>query len=246
MLNVLFPMSGKSKFFNSTEYPYPKPLIEIFGKSMIEIVINNYKQIKDDLRFTFIVNEDDCKKFHLDNTLELLTEGKSHIIRLKKNTKGAACSALMAIEQINNNTPLIIANSDQIIEDDLNKVIEFFSKQKADAGVICFESIHPRWSYVKTTDGRIVETAEKNPISKNAIAGFYFYKHGSDFVRSAMKSIVKDAHIEGQFFIAPTMNELVLENKKLIVYQLDNDQFHTLYTPQKIKEYEAKKSTAAS
>lgn len=239
-MNILFPMSGKSKFFNTVEYPYPLPLIEIFDKSIIELVIENFRKIAGDLFFVFIVSDEDCKKYHLDNVLKLLTKEKCHIVRLKKNTKGAACSVLMAIEQINNDEPLIIANSDQIIDVDLNKVIRYFNDKEADAGVISFESIHPRWSYVKIVNDRIVETAEKKPISKDAIAGFYYYRRGKDYVRSAMNSIRKDNNIEGQFYIAPTMNELVLENKKLLAYKIENDRFYTFYTPQKIKEYEGK------
>lgn len=172
MINVLFPMSGATKFFDSAEYPYPKPLIEIFDKSIIEMVIEDFKKIKEDLFFIFIVNDEDCRKFHLDNVLKLLTDDRCHIIRLKKNTQGAACSALMAIEQINNNSPLIIANSDQIIGDDLNKIVQFFNDNKADAGALCFESIHPRWSYARIIDGKIMETAEKDPSVKMRLQVF--------------------------------------------------------------------------
>ena len=103
--------------------------------------------------------------------------------------------------------------------------------------------MHPRWSYVRTDqDGYIVEAAEKRPISKKAIAGFYYFKQGKDFIKAAMQSIRKDNNVNGLYYIAPALGELVLEDKKLGVYQVDIEKYHTFYTPRKIKEYEQRNS----
>lgn len=241
MINILLPMGGKSQFFDSPEYPFPFPLIEIFDRSIIEMVIENLNGIKEEKHFIFVVNESDCIKYHIDNVLNLLTTNQCDIIRLTGETKGATCSALFAIELIDNDIPLIIANSDQVIDEDIGKIIKYFKENNADAGVICFESVHPRWSYVRTdAEGKITETAEKRPLSKNAIAGFYYFKHGENFVHAAMQSIKKDCHVNGKYYIAPTLNELILENKRLLIYKLDNSKYHTFYSPQKIKDYEQK------
>ncbi len=242
MINILLPMVGKSSFFDSPQYYFPKPLIEINGKTMIQMVIENLNMIDDDKQYIFVVNQMDCAKHHLDDVLRLLTENKSQIVRLDKETKGAACSVLMAVDYINNDTPLIIANSDQLIEEDLNNVMAQFREQKADAGVICFENVHPRWSYVRLDENdKVIETAEKRPLSKNAIAGFYYFKHGKDFVRAAMKTILKDARVNGLFYTAPILNELVLEDMNIRHFKIDNAKYHTFYSPQKIHEYEQKK-----
>lgn len=243
MINILLPIAGKSMFFESQEYPFPKPLIEIFGTSMIQMVVENLATIAGNTQFVFVVNSADCRKYHIDDVLDLLTDNSCITVKLGGETKGAACSALMAIDHIDNDTPLIIANSDQIIEEDLNAIIGHFNDKGADAGVACFETIHPRWSYARIDDaGNVVETSEKRPISKNAIAGFYYFRHGSDFVRAAKKSIEKDNSIDGIFFIAPTLNELILEGKKLRTFRIANDKYHTFYSPQKIKEFEKKKA----
>lgn len=237
MINILIPLAGKNKFFNEVDYPYPKPLIEINDKTMIEHVIENFNSIKKEKQFIFIVNNEDCKKYHLDNVLNLLTNNSCKIIKIDSETKGAACSAMMAIEYISNDTPLIIANADQLFDDNLEDIISSF--KDVDGGVISFDSIHPRWSYARVgTDNYIVETAEKRPLSKDAIAGFFYFKNGSDFIISAMNMIKKDANVNGLYFISPTINEMVLQNKKLIIRKIDNCKYHTFYTPQKIQEYE--------
>ena len=237
MINVLMPMASKNQFFPENEYPYPRFLIEFNGKTMIEHVINNLSSIAEDVQFIFIVNEEDCKKYHLDNILGLLTENKSKIIKINSETKGAACSALLAIEHIDNDTPLVISNADQVFDSSLSDAVNALKKN--DGGAICFESVHPRWSYVRTDEGgNITETAEKRPISKKAIAGFYYFSHGKDFVQSAMQMIKKDASVNGLFFIAPVLNEMVLDGKKMDVFTIDNESYHTFYKPAKIQEYE--------
>lgn len=237
MINILIPLAGKNQFFPEAEYPFPKPLIEFNGKTMIEHIIENFATIQKEKQFIFIVNSEDCKKYHLDNVLNLLTNYTCKIIKLDNETKGAACSAMMAVEYIENNNPLIISNADQLFDINLQDVISTF--KDSDAGVITFESIHPRWSYVRLSKENIVtETAEKRPISKNAITGFYYFKTGKDFMSSSSKMIKKDASINGLYYVSPSLNEMVLENKLITTYSIENSKYHTFYTPQKIKEYE--------
>ncbi len=237
MINILIPLAGKNQYFSETDYPFPKPLIELNGKTMIEHIIDNFSSIQKEKQFIFIVNSEDCKKYHLDNVLNILTNHTCKIIKLENETKGAACSAMMAVEYIDNDTPLILSNADQLFDMCLDEVIKSFGN--SDAGVITFESIHPRWSYVRLDkQNKVTETSEKRPISKSAIAGFYYFKNGSDFISSSSKMIKKDASINGLYYIAPTLNEMVLENKTISIFQIENSIYHTFYTPQKIKEYE--------
>ncbi|MDD2273732.1 MAG: glycosyltransferase family 2 protein [Desulfuromonadaceae bacterium] len=239
MLNILIPLGGQSSFFNVDEYPYPKPLIEINGRLMIELLIESFASLKELHRFIFIVQQADCQKYHLDETLKLLTEGTCEIVMLGGETKGAACSALMAIDHIDNCDKLIISNGDQLLKVDMDDMLACFSGLHSDGGVVCFKSVHPKWSYVRLdVSNNIIEAAEKRPISNNAIAGVYYFKHGADFVKSAMRSIEKDANVDGFYFISPTLNEMVLENKQLDIFRVENDRYHSFYSPQKIKEYE--------
>ncbi|ADD69440.1 putative nucleotidyltransferase [Denitrovibrio acetiphilus DSM 12809] len=239
MLNIMIPMAGENKFFPEGEFVYPKPLIEINGEMMIQHVIENLQKIDDDVVFTFVVNNSDCAKFHLDNTLNLLTDGKCNIVKVTGETKGAICSCLLGIDNIDNNDQLIIANMDQVINADLRDCVKKLSQ--FDAGVIAFESTHPRWSYVRQDENNmVVETAEKRPISKSAIAGFYYFKHGKDFVKAAMRTIEKDASLNGMFYTSATLNELVLDNKNIGLVHIENKDYVTFYTPRKVKEYESR------
>lgn len=241
MINILIPLAGKDQFFPENEYHFPKSLTEFLGKTMIEHLIGNLSSINLERRYIFIINADDAKKYHLDSVLNIVTNNNCQIIKLDTSTKGAACSAMMAVDYIDNDMPLIISNPDQLFDVEFNEFLDAFKNY--DAGVVTFESVHPRWSYVRVDeDNNVVETAEKRPISKHAIAGLYYYKNGKDFMKAAGKMIYKDANVNGSYYISPTMNELTLDGKKVTHYQVRNEDYHTFYTPQKIKEYERLKS----
>ena len=239
-MNLVIPIASSSKFFSLEEYGYPKPLIEIMGIPMIEHVIKNITYDYSFKKIIFIVRQDECDRFHLDNTLNLLSPIKPEIIRLRADTQGALCSVLLAIEHINQDEPLLISNADQIFEQGIADHLRRFGTSDLDAACLTFSSVHPRWSYVRMNeDGLVIETAEKRPISKHAIAGLYWYKNGSDFVQSGMASIRHGSSVEGKYFLSPVFNEYVLLGKKVGCHTVPNEQYHTFYSPQKIEEYES-------
>nr|WP_202922079.1 glycosyltransferase family 2 protein [Campylobacter sp. MIT 19-121] len=232
----MVPIAGKSYFFDDEKDGFPKPFIEICGKTMLEHFIKNYENIENKC-FIFILKEEDVKRYHLDDAINVLTNNQSKIVILKKETSGMVCSALMTIDQIDLNEPLLIVNMDQIFEYDLS---EFISKLSLnDAGVLSFESVHPRWAYVKCNEANFVlEAFEKRPVSKNAIAGFYYFNKAKYFINSAFSMIKKDVNYDGKYFIAPVLNELILENKKVINISIDKNRYFTFYSHTKINEYE--------
>ena len=219
MINVLLPSMGSSTFYKDSFFP--KPLYEIAGKTMLELVINDYKNLNPK-QYIFVFSDEDCLKFHLDSSVKILTP-TSRVVKLRNQTAGALCTCLMAIDYINDDTSLIIANSDQIIDVDYRKVIKHFEMQGDDAGIITFPNIHPRWSYCRKAEGEVIEVAEKRPLSKDAIAGFYYYKKGSDFVETAKKALLKQNNLNGCYYISSSINEMILMGKKVGYYDIEKE-----------------------
>ena len=240
MFQILIPLAGGNAFFaDPAEYQFPKPLIEINGRPMIQLVFENLQRIeRKEIKYVFIVREEDCTRFHLDQTIAILSNNKASVVRLKEQTKGAVCSCLMAIDELDMESPLLITNGDQIVDIELQETINFFESRELDGGVITFESVHPKWSFARFEKDHVVETAEKRPISKNAIAGVYYYKKAGDFIAGAFEVIKKNINVNGLFFISSTINELILANKKVGYYSIPNEHYHSFYSPQKIKEFE--------
>lgn len=239
MLKILIPLGSSSNFFKTEEYIFPKPLIEINGKMMIEWVVENLNGISDEKIFIFVVRESDCKAYYLDDVLKLVTNNRCEIIKVESDTQGAACSCLMAAPYIDDESPLLICNGDQIIQENLDGIFSSLSKTGNDAGVLCFKTSHPRWAFVRLdAKKKVVEASEKRPISQHAVAGMYYFAQGRDFVKGAMQLIRKDARVNERFYVAPVLNELVLEGKQIVSYNIKSTNYHTFYSPQKIKDFE--------
>lgn len=236
MINVVIPLAA-NLYFESSEYVYPKPLIEVRGAPIIQLVLNSLRTLPQPARFIFIISKKDDIRFHLSDTFKILTNHQCEIVCLDGQSKGAACSVLMAVNHIQNSDPVVIANGDQIFSAPLAPIIEGFQARQLDAGVICFDSVHPRWSYVRLDDKeQVIEAAEKRPISRHAIAGFYYFQRGDEFVKYAMNQIEKGAEVNGQYYVAPILNEYILENKNVGIHQIDNNLCRSFYSIQKIEE----------
>lgn len=235
----MIPMAGFSAFYPESDRTFPKAFTEVLGRPMIQKVIENLSTIKQEKHFIFIVNEIDVKKYRIDNVLRMLTDNHCEIIVQMGATRGAVCSLLLAIQHINHENPILVSNADQIIDHDLNELLEILGSPEVDGGVVTFESVHPQWSYASIDKyGRVIETAEKKPISRNAIAGLYYFSQGKDFIESAKNSILKDRSHNGMYYTSTILNEMILKNKNIIASQIASDEYHSFYLPEKIKEYE--------
>lgn len=234
-MNILIPACGNDKQFQN-EY-WSKNVTEINGKTMMQYVIENFDSIPN-RRYVVLLNEAECVKFHTDNLVRLLTEGKCEVIRLQQQTKGALCTSLLAIDYINSEEELVISNNDQKYDCSMDELLEGFRVQDAEGGVITFECIHPRWSYVRMEGENVVEASEKRPISKHAVAGIYYFRHGFDFVEAAERAIYKNRDYEGKFYLSAAVNEMILMGKKVKNVQVDTKNYHSFYEPKQIEKYE--------
>lgn len=211
-LNILIPMAGSGSRFESAGYSFPKPLIEVNKKPMIQLVVEN---LNIDARFIYIVQKIHFEKYNLDYLLRLVTPN-CEIIQTDGLTEGAACTTLLAREFIDNDHSLLIANSDQYLEWNSGETLYSFMSKGVDGGIVTFRSMHPKWSFVRLNDqGIVVEVAEKKPISDMATAGIYFWKQGSDYVKYADMMIEKNIRTNGEFYVCPVFNQAI-EDKRVI------------------------------
>ena len=231
-MNVLIPMAGAGKRFFDAGYMFPKPLIEIDNKPMIQWVIES---LNLNANYIFIIQKEHQKKYNIKSVLRIL-KPNCKIIELDHITEGAACTTLLAKKFINNSDPLIIANSDQYIDWNSSKAIYDFSTKNLDGAILTFESIHPKWSYAKCDeDGFVTEVAEKKVISKNATVGVYYWKRGADYVRSAQEMIKKNVRVNNEFYVCPVYNEFISKKKKVKIH--DVDKMWGLGTPEDLNNF---------
>ena len=233
-MNVLIPMAGRGSRFASQGYTFPKPLIEVKGKPMIQVVVENLN-IK--ANYTFIVQKEHYEKYSLNYLLPLIAPD-CNIVQVDGITEGAACTTLLAKEFIDNDEPLIMANSDQFVEWDSNETLYAFQNDGIDGGIITFPATHPKWSYAKLgDDGYVSEVAEKKPISEHATVGIYYWKKGSDYVKYAEQMIDKDIRTNNEFYVCPVFNEAIQDGKKIRIKDIQKNGMWGIGTPEDLSYF---------
>jgi len=231
-MNVLIPMAGAGSRFQQAGYTFPKPLIDVEGKPMIQVVVDN---LNIDATFIYVVQKEHREKYNLDTLLNLITPN-CKIVEVDGITEGAACTTLLAKEFIDNDEQLVMANSDQFVEWDSNEFMYKMIEQKVDGGILTFTATHPKWSFAKVDEyGYVTEVAEKNPISDIATVGVYYWAKGSDYVKYAEQMISKDIRTNGEFYTCPTFNEAIGDGKKIKTFNIEK--MWGLGTPEDLKYY---------
>lgn len=229
-INVVIPMAGNGSRFANVGYKDPKPLINIFDKPMISWVVHN---IGIDANYIFITKKEHYNQYNLESVLKCMVPNCT-IIQLDKTTEGAACTVLTATEFIDNDNPLLIANSDQWLDWDSEEFIFNFLLKEKDSVVKVSTFISDgskKWSYVNVNENNnVIDVKEKDPISCYGTTGIYMWKRGKDFVRCANKMIAKNKRTNNEFYVAPVINEIIEEGG--IVTKEECDHFWSLGVPE--------------
>jgi NDP-sugar pyrophosphorylase family protein len=237
MMNILILAAGNPEF-DTKDGNYPLCLTELEGIPLIERIVKACEPLQAN-RSVFGLRKEDVNRYHLDNVVGLLQPG-AIALKVEGNTPGAACTALLAAKYIDNDEELLIISANEMLDIDYKAAVDDFRSKLLDAGTVTFPSTHPRYSYVRVNDrGLVTEATEKNPISRHATAGFYWFARGKDFVDAAKNMIRKDAHVNSIFYICPSFNELVLAQKRIGIYSIDAKNYHPLKTERQLHQYEA-------
>lgn len=237
VVHIVIPLAGRGTPFKEAGYAFPKALIDIKGKPMIEVVAANLKP-NCAHRFIFVCQREQYEKFDLYNIFKNTTGNAFEVVLLNGPTEGAACTVLTAIEHINNDEELIIANSDQYLEGGITDFLSEAREGEKDGLIMTFPASHPKWSYARTdAAGRVIEVTEKKVISKHATAGVYYFKAGSDFVQASQRMILKNIRYNNEFYVCPVYNEMVLTGKKIFIKEIPAERMHGLGTPEELSHF---------
>ena len=240
MINIVIPMAGAGSRFVKAGYEKPKPFIDVDGKPMIVRVLENLAY--PDARYILI-----ARKEHMEKETELVKqiekEFNAIFIPIDKLTDGTACTVLYARKYINNDEPLLIANSDQIVDMNIADFIDDCSDKKLNGSILTFidEFKDPKWSFAKVDKNNLVtEVKEKVVISEFATVGIYLYSKGENFVNATIDMIIENERVNGEFYTCPTYNYAINEDAKIGIYNIDFKQMHGIGTPDDLDIYLSK------
>ena len=232
-MNILIPMAGAGARFEQAGYSFPKPLIDVNGKPMMQLIVEN---LNIDARHIFIVQKSHYEQYNLKHLLSLITNDNCEVVQVDGITEGAACTTLLAKKFIDNDDPLIIANADQWIEWESNEFMWSMAGSNIDGGIVTFKATHPKWSFARLgDDGFVSEVAEKKCISDIATVGIYYWRKGNDYVKYAQQMIDKDIRTNNEFYVCPVFNEAIADGKKIKIYPVAK--MWGMGTPEDLEKY---------
>lgn len=222
-LHIVVPMAGRGQRFVNAGFSSPKPLIPLGGKPMVQWVVENIRPSRPHV-FVFLCLKEHLVKYpEVPRTLKAICPG-CHIIEVANVTEGAACTVLLARDLIDHEAPLMIANSDQLVDWSCDKYLEALDQENCDGGMMTFWADDPKWSFCRLrNDGSISEVVEKEVVSNEATVGIYNFKRGADFVRAADKMIGKNLRVKGEFYVGPTYNELIEEGQRFLTVRVGRE-----------------------
>jgi NDP-sugar pyrophosphorylase family protein len=222
MLNIVIPMAGAGSRFAKNGYVDPKPLIPLHGVPMIKVVIDNLRPVEEH-RFIFICQNAHIEAYGLREKLGLWAPG-CVILGIDGVTEGAACTVLKAKEWIDVDAPLMIANSDQYIDVDINEYLAAMTQRQLDGIIMTMRANDPKWSFVGCDENNLVtRVVEKEVISDEATVGIYNFAHGNEFVKAAEQMIAADERVNNEFYVAPTYNNLIAAKQHIGFYNIGED-----------------------
>ncbi|NBX67389.1 MAG: HAD family hydrolase [Proteobacteria bacterium] len=237
LIQIVVPMAGLGTRFQAAGYEAPKPFINVLGKPMIQWVVENMAPSQWLHNFTFLCHNDHMKETSYIRSLKSMAP-KSQIVPVLKTTEGAACTVLLGVDKLNPSQPLVLANSDQWIDAPIDDFIEDAINSGCDGSIMTFKATEDKWSYARLNKmGRVVEVAEKVPISEHATVGIYYFKHAQDFIDGAFSMIKKDIRTKGEFYVCPVYNELISTNKRIKIFEIEKEKMHGLGTPEDLETF---------
>ena len=233
--NILIPMAGRGSRFEEQGYTDKKPFIDVNGKPMIQRVIENLNmEFDSNYEFIMICLQEDFDKYDFRIFDDIIGHTEYKVVCLEDVTEGAAQTLLEAKDIIDNDTPMLSFNTDQMIDYNPEEMWEI--AEQFDGYIPCFWGDSEDWSYARTLDnGYVQEVAEKKVISNNATAGYYYWKKGSDFVKYAEQMIKENSRTNGEFYVAPVYNWAILDGKKVGIGMVD--EIYELGTPEYLERY---------
>ncbi len=232
MLNIVVPLAGLGSRFSKVGYTLPKPLIPVHGVPMIRLVIENIRPSQPH-RFVFICQRAHVAAYGLGDRLRGWAPGCA-IVELDGVTEGAACTVLTAAGEIDHDAPMMIANSDQFVETDIDRYLAAMEEPPLDGLIMTMRADHPKWSFVALDgENRVTRVVEKEVISNDATVGIYNFRRGGDFVRAARAMIADDERVNGEFYVAPVYNRLIAEGQRIGIHNVGEEfrGMHGLGTP---------------
>ena len=233
-VTILMPMGGLGKRFQDEGYTTPKPMIDVDGMPMFLRALESFPT-NWNIDHAFVIRKEQEELYNLRSLIENVCP-KGKVAILDHNTRGPTETCFAAESLIDPNKPIIIADCD--IRFHSQEYVSFIESESFDGVLVGFDSTDPRYSYAELdSTGRVLRTAEKNPISNHALLGGYYFSSANLFFQLAHRFVDSElpAHLK-EYFLSHLYN-LLLSQGGTIAFA-NTDYFDCWGTPEELIAYQ--------
>ncbi len=230
-------MAGLGSRFASAGYELPKPLIDVAGKPMIVRVMENLWQ--PGVKFVLLARRELISS-HQNLIHDIEKQYQAVFIPIEKLTEGTACTILYARALLSPSEPVVIANSDQIIDNCFSDYLQDAKNRQLDGSILTFkdQERNPKWSFAQIDSrGFVAQVREKKAISEFATVGIYYFKRADELMDGIIQMIIENDRVNNEFYTCPVYNYLIRRGKKIGIYNIEQSQMHGIGTPEDLMSY---------
>lgn len=207
---LVVPMASPQESSRATG-GLPLYLHSFHGTTLFEYTIALLRRLSEaGDRVVFVMDGPDSEKFRMRRMAEIALPNAS-VVTTNAPTAGALCTVLLTVDQLAQNDSLLIIGANAIHRGLPATLRHVANDCDPDAVTWTFRSINPRFSFVRTTsDGRVLEASEKDPISDIATSGVFYFRSSAAFLDAAFAVLRNEWHTKGRYYVAPVLNETIV------------------------------------
>jgi HAD superfamily hydrolase (TIGR01509 family) len=238
-MNIIIPIGGIGKRFKEGGYNVPKPLIEVFYKSILEHVIDSLELQKEDT--LFVIYHYSLDEYDFNNKLSKKYPDMK-LINMSTRTDGAAETVLYGIEYIIQNKlstykKTVLLDCDTIYNIDILSIIRNMNSN----GTIYFEDREskPIYSYININQNQnnIIDIREKEKISNYANTGAYFFNDITELYEGCKYIIKNNIRFKNEFYISCVIKRMMDCNNEFNGVKIDKKNYQSLGTPTDVDNF---------
>jgi len=213
-MTIIIPMAGLSKRFTDSGFTLPKYMLYAREKSLFSLAVSSFEAYFKTEKFVFIARDVFCTKEFIQKECKILGISFFDVIILNEPTRGQAETVYLGLIASNlpDNEPILIFNIDTF-RPNFSFPVEL---SNWDGYLEVFEGEGANWSYAKTEHNgstKVIQTAEKEEISKYCSTGIYYFKKKEAFVEAFDAANVDISKIKlKELYVAPLYNYLISKN----------------------------------
>ncbi|NBU34326.1 HAD family hydrolase [bacterium] len=231
-LNVIVPLCGIGKRFSDVGYTEHKSLVRVFGKRIIDYLLDN-------------LTSSDVRVYIACHTNIGLTVNQKNVtlINIDTHTRGAAETVALVLDFVDQSNPCLVLDGDTFYNIDIVEMTKLQTiGHLMDGAIVAFKPDPPdnSFSYIQIEwnfTGNVTDIREKEIISPYANTGGYYFANAQVLKTYIHKCIQDNFTMNGEFYLSCVIKLMLNDGLVFKPIVIEKSDFVILGTPSHVTDY---------